>query len=133
MAIDLTKKCTVLVPSGPSHNPDGLHLFVVCNDPCEHDRHLIVPISTFTNALCDQTCLLEAHEHPFLRHRSYILYRKAQIEDRKTLLAGIELGHLIQREVLNSQSFLRVVNGVCRSPQTPRRIKNYFGCIIPQP
>jgi hypothetical protein len=29
---------------------------------------------------------------------------------------------------MNGQTFLRVFNGVCRSPQTPRKVKKYLGC-----
>lgn len=122
------KRGTLLIPSGPSDDPNRRHLFVICTDECEKGQFLIVPISTFINDLCDATCILDAHEHEFLKHKSYVLYRGALIEKRSTLEQGVVKGMIYQREDLNGQSFLRVRNGICKSKQTARKIKLYFGC-----
>lgn len=124
----IAKAGTLLIPSGPSHDPDRQHLFIVCNDTDENGLNLIVPVTSWTNDLCDATCPLEPHEHAFLKHSSYVLYRKARIEDTKTLQAGLASGLLTSHDPVNGQVFLKVRNGICRSSQTPRKIKTYFGC-----
>lgn len=116
--------------SGTAKEPGKAHLFVVCTDPCANGLQIIVPITSYTNDLCDQTCLLAPHEHRFLKHKSYIFYRKSRIEPATSLITGILTGAFRRDEDLNTQTFLRVRNGICRSPQTPRRIKAYFGCEI---
>lgn len=71
---------------------------------------------------------MQAHEHGWLRHQSYVFYRKARIEAATTLDNGIERGIFEPREPMNAQSFLRIRNGICLSPQTSRKIKAYYGC-----
>jgi hypothetical protein len=89
---------------------------------------VIVGITTFTNDLCDQTCLLQAYYHPWLRHQSFVLYRKAEIVSAHALQARIESGEILERDAFNAQTFFRIRNGLCQSPQTKRKIKRYLGC-----
>lgn len=119
---------TLLIPSGPDNDPGRRHLHVVCTDPDAAKTQLIVSITSWTNNLCDGTCILQPHEHPWLRHQSYVFYRKARIELATTLENGLRLGIFEQLADMNGQTFLRIRNGVCASPQTPRKIKRYFGC-----
>lgn len=51
VAYQVLKKGTLLIPSGPTHDPDKKHLFVVCTDACAEGRHLLVPINSWTNDL----------------------------------------------------------------------------------
>lgn len=119
---------TLLIPSGPAIDLGRRHLHVVCNDTDENGLNLLVSVTSWTNDLCDFTCRLEAHEHPWLTYSSYILYRKAEVREATKLDAGIQQGLFTVQQAMNGQTFLRIRNGVCGSPQTPRRIKNYFGC-----
>lgn len=68
----LPRKGTILMPSGTAVDPGRKHLFVVCTDPCTACEQVIVPILTFTNTLCDQTCVISAKEHEFIKHKSYV-------------------------------------------------------------
>lgn len=122
------RRGTILIPSGPSHDPGRVHLFVVCSDPCEQQKVVLVPFATYTNDLCDQTCLVFAGEHPFVRHKSYVLYRNARIVGCEEISRGIANGALRVHDDLNGQTFLKVKNGLCRSLYTPRKIKNYLNC-----
>lgn len=124
----IAKAGTLLIPSGPSHDPDRRHMFVVCNDTDANGQNLIVPVTTWTNDVCDPTCRLDPHEHAFLRHASYVLYRNARIEPAQALQEGLANGLFSTHDPVNGQVFLKVKNGVCRSLQTPRKIKVYFGC-----
>lgn len=119
---------TILIPSGPSHDKARPHLHVICNDTDEEGRNLLVPIVSWTNDLCDPTCRLEPHEHRWLTHLSYILYRKAEIREAGKIEAGVQSGLFRVQESMNGQTFLRIRNGVCASAQTKRKIKAYFGC-----
>lgn len=120
---------TLLVKSGTSFDPSKLHLFVICTDECEKGKHVLVPVCKLINDLCDKTCLLNTHEHPFLTCKSYILYRKARIESSFDLISGVTNRHFKPREDMNGQTFLRIKNGLCASPHTPRKIKFYLRCV----
>ena len=131
MANSIAKKHTILIPSGTYHAPDNRHLFVVCTDECDEGCHLIVPITSWTNNLCDDTCILVRGDHSFITHKSYVLYRKGRIEPASSLSSGIAKGFLKVYDPMNGQAFLRLFNGICRSIQTPRKIKAYVGCALP--
>lgn len=124
----IAKKGTLLIVSGPAHDPDRKHLHVVCNDPDADGNVLIVGICSVTMAPHDTTCILQAHEHDFLRHPSYVLYARADIVSAAVLASGVAKQVIAKHSDMNGQTFLRVKNGVCGSPLTPRRIKNYAGC-----
>lgn len=119
---------TLLIPSGPSNDPNRKHLHVVCNDTDANGLNLIVPVATWTNDLCDPTCHLLAHDHDFLRHKSWVVYRNAAIVEAVRLETGINERIVIRHADMNNSAFLRVKNGICRSLSTPRKIKKYFGC-----
>lgn len=123
------KKGTLLIPSGPHHDPDRMHLHVVCTDPCSDGKQLLVPICSYV-APCDLTCVLEAHEHSWLKKKSYVLYAKADIVSCAAINLGIEEEKFILKDDFNSQSFLRIKNGICNSKHTTLRVKLFFGCVV---
>ena len=117
------------MPSGTYHNPDQKHLHIVCTDPDDQGRVVLVPVTTWTNDLCDGTCILLEHEHPWLwKPKSYILYRKVDFFEVAALERGLANGALEEQEPCNGQVFLRVRNGLCNSPHTPRKVKRAMGC-----
>lgn len=120
---------TLLIPSGPSHDPDRKHLHVVCNDTDAMGFNLIVSVATWTNDLCDDTCILLPHDHGFIRHRSWVVYRKAEIIEAARLEKGLQDHLVFRHDNMNAAAFLRVRHGICRSSATARKIKNYFGCV----
>jgi len=124
----IRERIALLVPSGPSHDPGKKHLHVICSDPDANGDVVIVGIASYVNDLCDQTCILEAHEHPWLRHTSFVLYRKAEIVSAAALIARITLGEVVRRDDFGPQTFLRIRNGLCASPQTKRKVKRHLGC-----
>jgi hypothetical protein len=105
-----------------------IRLAVIFMSSAANRTQLIVSITSWTNDLCDATCIVQQHEHPWLRHQSYVFYRKARIEAATTLENGLRQGIFEPLPDMNAQTFLRIRNGVCTSPQTPRKIKRYFGC-----
>lgn len=127
----VAKRGTILIPSGPPQDPGRLHLFVVCSDPCSEGKQVIVSVSTRVNSLCDPTCVLQPHEHRFLTKESFVFYRKASIESQSALSTGLQRGTFTSHDDMNAQSFLRIVKGICASPQTPRKVKKYIGCEVP--
>lgn len=117
------------MPSGPSHDPDRRHLHVVCNDTDADGNNLLVPIATWKNPLCDGTCILLPHEHPWLKKpKSYVMYRNAGVYEAQALQRGVVSSKIVVEDDCNGQVFLKIRNGICASPHTPRKIKGYYGC-----
>ena len=123
------KAGTLLIPSGPSHQPERKHLHVICNDTDEGGLNLIVPLATWTNDLCDSTCVLLPHDHDFVRHKSWVVYRNCSIVLATSLERGIIDKIIATHADMNAAAFLRVRNGVCRSKFTSRKVRRYFGCV----
>jgi hypothetical protein len=128
----IAKRGTLLIVSGPRHDPDRKHLYVICNDPDSEGNVLIVSIASVTAATHDTTCILQPHEHDFLKRASYTYYAKAEIRSAAALLNGVKQQAIFVHSNMNAQAFLRLTNGICRSPYTPRKIKRYFGCAEPE-
>ena len=123
------KAGTLLVPSGTSYNADQRHLHIICTDPDEAGKVVLVSVTTWTNDLCDDTCILLDHDHRWLwKPKSWVCYRKADFFDVVALERGLRDGAIEEEEPCNGQIFLKVRNGLCRSPHTPRKIKRHMGC-----
>ena len=84
------RKATLLIPSGPDHDPERHHLFVILTDPQpDSNTVLLVSLSTLRRALPhDATCVIAAGEHPFVRRNSYVFYARARIELVETRRSG---------------------------------------------
>lgn len=126
MPANLLKRGTLLIPSGPTHDPDRLHLHIICTDPDDHGRQLVVSCNSIKSDRFDRTCLLYAYEHPNISHPSYIAYRHADIVTHERLIVGVRREYFHPKKDLNSQTFLRVTKGIVTSPETTPRIKNFF-------
>lgn len=124
----IAKKGTLLIVSGPKHDKDRKHLHVICNDPDGDGNVALVSICSVTDATHDTTCILQQHEHAFLKHESFVLYARAKIVSENSLANGVEAKLMSMHDDMNGQTFLRVFKGVCRSPHTPRKVKKYLGC-----
>jgi hypothetical protein len=51
---------------------------IVCTDPGSRGLSLVVSISSWTNNLCDGACVLDAGDHAFIRHQSWIVMAKSR-------------------------------------------------------
>lgn len=112
------KKGTILKPSGYKD-----HLFVILTNECPEKNHLLVNFSSIhENVYHDDACVVNTEEHPFIKHPSYIEYRKAET---------VKSSHLIkcgftQKEDVSEELFKRICGGLLLSIHTPKRIKKYF-------
>lgn len=114
------KKGTLLAPSGPTS-----HLFIICNDTCRLGANLLVNISSFYDG-CDDTCVLNVGDHDFVTHASYVFYAEATIMKAAGIKNGFDRGVLTPRDPLIDPVFERVIEGINKSPDTPRNVVKYF-------
>jgi len=124
----VTRRATVLVPSGTEEQPDLKHLFILLNDPIS-DQKLVLMVSISTirpKRFHDSCCLLGPGDHPFIRTASFVLYSKARIESVQTLEEGVRRQLLVPKEPMDSAVFARICEGVLNSRHTPKEIKLFF-------
>ena len=88
------RRATLLVPSGPAHDPDQKHLFVLLTDPAhvqdyEAKQSLLVGVTTIHAGIPhDSACVLYAGDHAFIKHKSFVYYAEARIENSQKLIDG---------------------------------------------
>lgn len=122
-----TAGATLLMPSGA----DGDHLYIVLNEPKpfpEYGSHpcvVLVNVSTIRQGVRhDQTCVLNAGCHPFVKHDSYIVYRSARIERASHVQRLVHQG-LFRPHTPFEEGLLALVKvGLRSSPFTTREFKN---------
>ena len=125
------RRATLLIPSGPQHNPDQKHLFILLTDPVQvlaaEKEVLLVGISSVKEGLFhDATCLLYSGDHPFINRKSYVNYGRARIEVAKKLLNGVKQGLFTPKEALAGEIFARVCHGLTESRHTAPKILDFY-------
>lgn len=75
---------------------------------------------------CDSTCLLEASDHEFVRHLSYVDYARSRIEHMVKLAKGVQDGIFVPRELMADVHFDRICEGVEKSPYVPIKVLKYY-------
>jgi len=126
------RRATLLVPSGPAHDPERRHLFIILTDPAEvldyAGKHslLVGVVSIYPNVPHDPACELHAGNHEFIRHRSYVAYAQARIELSQKLVNGVKKGVLVPKAMLAQEIFARVCKGLVESRFTTPRILAFY-------
>ena len=126
------RRATLLVPSGPAHDPDQKHLFIILTDPAQvrdYDaKHsLLVGVSTIYEGIPhDPACELYAGDHPFIRNKSYVYYAEARIEASQKLVDGVKRGLLSPKGMLAEEIFARVCHGLTQSRFAAPRTLTFY-------
>lgn len=85
----------------------------------------MVNISTYFVG-CDDTCLLNVGDHPFVRHKSFVFYAQARIYKASGIQDGFKMGLLEPQADLADEVFKRVAAGITASQDSPQNIVRYF-------
>lgn len=122
------KRGTVLVPSGPAHDPDRLHLFILLTDPMgEWQEVLMVSISSVKEGIeYDGTCVLAPGCHEFVKRHSWVDYSTACLLSERKLAVGVTQGRIHKREMLAHPVFVRVCQGLVDSPHVRPKLKKFY-------
>lgn len=129
------RRATLLVPSGPVHDPDQKHLFVVLTDPVEAlnfaGKHsLLVGIaSLYPDVPHDPACELHAGDHPFIKHKSFVFYAEARIEISQKLIDGVKRGIFSPQGMLAEDIFARVCHGLTLSRFTAPKVLAFYQAV----
>lgn len=113
---EVTKRSTLLYPSGPKHDPNRKHLFVVLTDPFGPAKQvLIVSVVTMRGDKCDQSCVLKKEDHEFIEHDSFVAYATCRVEFESTLISGLSSREFVEKPKLREDVFVRVVGGMTKT------------------
>lgn len=124
------KRATVLIPSGPDHDPDRKHLHIVVTDPTSTTGEVlivcVVSIPTPMTKGYDPSCTLFPGEHPFVVKDSFIAYRHTRIVSAGVLEEKVASGEYIAKQILGEKQFQYVIAGLHESPYVAPKFLHFF-------
>jgi len=127
------RRATLLIPSGPAHDRDRKHLFIILTDPVanpfngEKNSLLLTSLSTLDTALPhDPTCILHLGDHPFVTRDSYVSYRDSRILETTKIINGVASGEFVVKDLMDSRIVDTICDGLLTSQQTAEKIKRFF-------
>ena len=122
------KGATVLVPSGPAHDPDRLHLQLILTDPIAATGEILmtslckIPASN----IYDGSCSLFPGEHSFVTLHSYVSYRHCKIVQALMLEAKVSAHEFYAKEELGPKRLGDVLVGFKDSPHVAPKYRRFF-------
>ena len=129
------QRATLLMPSGPNHNPNQKHLYVILTDPFDDQgdgiKRVVLVNFTSLHQNYDTSCVIKPNEHRFIKHDSYVLYRRAEIKEVSDIQSGVANNIFQPHDSLDKQVFERVCKGLELSDHTTPRILQFFKLATP--
>ena len=127
-------KC-VLVPSGPDEKK---HLFAILLDPVQIESYgskrcvIMVGVTSIRNDIpYDNACVLAEGDHPFIKHASYVDYRRARIEQAEIIEQYVKNGYFSEKEDCSTELLKYLIQGALNSRQISREIKKILHDLLP--
>ena len=117
----------LLIPSGSVREPNKKHLFITLTNACRDGQHLLVSISRVKNGVYfDDACVFEPGEHPFVRERSFAVYRLATIERGTHLATCVDGWYFTPKDNMPEPLVVRMCAGIDRSEFLAQRVANFY-------
>jgi hypothetical protein len=109
------------------------HLNVIITEPSEEMNYLVVPVTTYREdgngrplPGQDDSCILPAGCHPFIKHKSYVHYKYARQMGAFEILIGIQKGLLVKKEDMDPVIIQNMQRGAEESPNLPEELAHFF-------
>ncbi|MBY9067771.1 hypothetical protein K1X12_12735 [Hyphomonas sp. WL0036] len=114
----------------PSNIKDDKHLFFILNDACKQGCHLLVNVtSIYEGVHFDPACVVEVGEHPFIKHKSYMNYRLADVHVSARLTKMVGLRYFTPGDAASEELVEKILKGAEASDYIPKRILKYLKSI----
>lgn len=101
-------------------SPD--HLWIVISPEMEDGSNIIVNLSDAENSF-DDTCLVEAGEHPFVRMRSAVMYNLSRIFTLVVQETMSRNNWLQPQENVSAALLKKIQDGAFKSEYTPQKVQ----------
>lgn len=104
------------------------HLFFIILDISDRDPQLFIcaMLSSWKDGspFCDDACIIEKGEHPFVRHKSYIAYRETMILTHDDLQNFVESGRFTMNTPASPSLIRKIRESASKSRKLPQEIRN---------
>ncbi len=103
------------------------HLKIVISDPDAEDMVLVVSVSSITQKYrYDDSCELNAEDHPWIKHQSFIAYQHCTELNRTRILNEHFHGEIIMKEDITDELLRRIQDGAKKTKFLALKYKKYF-------
>lgn len=103
------------------------HLYVLISQENPGPRNLLVSVTSIREGVFyDDACVINAGEHPFIKHPSYVYYNEPINAGRRHIEKQTEAGSWIRREDVSDELFSRITDGLTKSDFSPPWAIEFF-------
>lgn len=103
------------------------HLFIIILNCEEYTRNtIIVYVQSVRSTKVDKTTILNAGDHEFIKHESYVEYRQAQIVSGDDLEQKLLEGVARPMTPMKGDAFNRICDGIMKSDFTPVEVREMY-------
>ena len=113
---------TVLMPKP---GQETAHLWIIVTAPEAGSGQAVMVNLTTQRPHSDTTVVLNAGDHPFVRHPTVVNFSDARFVDVRQLEQGIRAGYFAAQATCTARVLQRIQAGVLASQFTPTKIKTY--------
>ncbi len=91
------------------------HLWVILSEPALDEDHILIVNFTTLRSDSDRACVLNAGEHPFVKHPTCVNYRGAKVVSRAQIDTLLQKGLLTNHAAVSSALLQRMREGAADS------------------
>jgi hypothetical protein len=91
------------------------HLWIVISDPVTNPEEVVLVNFTKHRADKDQACIVDPGDHPFIKHRTCVEYRRAKVRSAKDLSTLLSGGQITPHAPASPDLLARIRAGVPQS------------------
>lgn len=113
---------TLLLREFPESNP---HLWLVLTDPVGKPAQVVAVMVRTVTAFTDRTVVLNAGDHPFIRHPSSVHYSTATFFRVRAIQRSIRQRQCYIQEDMSPELLQRVCRGLLSSPFTVNAVREH--------
>jgi hypothetical protein len=99
------------------------HLWVIISYPIDSPgKIVIVNVTSWKNnaaGINDESCVINAGEHPRILHKSFVFYRKAKFTTLSELASALNCNAIIKDESCSDALLDKILDGASNSRYTP--------------
>ena len=110
----------------PKPGQNVAHLWVVITEPDPATGEVIIVNLTTQRPHSDTTVILQAGDHPFIKHPTAVNFIDARIVILSLLEQAIATGTGAVHQIVEASVLKRIQDGLLRSSFTPNKIKAFF-------
>lgn len=108
----------------PEGKAQKRHLKIILTEPDSNSMVVIATVTTLKHPEGQAVeCILREGDHPFIKHDSFVDFRRTTARLSSSISDGLDNRELIRKEALTPEVFERVLKAAKSSRKMPPRIK----------